>query len=117
VLVRARHRVAAGFGYLLFAVAPFWYTPHSGGPREYGWHWLLTVVANCYLIAGLAFLAYMTWDAWLGAQRSQGQTEDLGAAGRIQGAAVEFERGPGGTLDPEGGVGTDDSGAVRTRPS
>jgi hypothetical protein len=76
------------------------------------------VVANCYLIAGLAFLAYMTWDAWLGAQRSQGQTEDPGAAGRIQGAAVEFERGQGGALDRgEGGVGTGDSGAVRTRPS
>ena len=93
VLVRARHRVAAGFGYLLFAVAPFWYTPHSGGPREYGWHWLLTLVANCYLIAGLAFLAYMTWDAWRGAPRSQGQTEDPGAGGRIQGAAAGFERG------------------------
>ena len=118
VLVRARHRVAAGFGYLLFAVAPFWYTPHSGGPREYGWHWLLTLVANCYLIAGLAFLAYMTWDAWLGTPRSQGQTEDPGAACRIQGAAAGFERGQGDALDHgEGGVSTDDSGAVRTRPS
>ena len=65
VLVRSGHRVAAGFGYLLFAVAPFWYTPHSGGPREYGFHWLLTLAANCYLIAGLAFLAYMAWRAYL----------------------------------------------------
>lgn len=45
-------------------MAPFWYTPHSAGPREYGWHWLLTLVANCYLIAGLAFLAYMAWQAY-----------------------------------------------------
>ena len=45
VLVRSGHRVAAGLGYLLFAVAPFWYTPHAGGPREYGFHWLVTLVA------------------------------------------------------------------------
>jgi Glycosyltransferase family 87 len=64
VLVRYGHRVTAGLGYLLFAVAPFWYTPHSGGPREYGFHWLLTLVANCYLIAGLAFLAFMAWRAY-----------------------------------------------------
>jgi hypothetical protein len=65
VLVRDGHRVVAGLGYLLFAVAPFWYTPHSGGPREYGFHWLVTLVANCYLIAGLAFLAYTGWRAYL----------------------------------------------------
>ncbi len=65
VLVRSGYRVAAGLGYLLFAVAPFWYTPHSGGPSEYGFHWLLTLVANCYLIAGLAFLAFMAGQAYL----------------------------------------------------
>jgi Glycosyltransferase family 87 len=64
VLVRTGHRVAAGLGYLLFAVTPFWYTPHSGGPREYGFHWLLTLVANCYLIAGLAFLVFMAVRAY-----------------------------------------------------
>jgi len=40
-------------------VAPFWFTPHAAGPREYGFHWLITLVANCYLLAGLAFLGYM----------------------------------------------------------
>ena len=65
VLIRSGHRVLAGLGYLLFAVAPFWYTPHSGGPREYGFHWLVTLVANCYLVAGLAFLAYMTRRAYV----------------------------------------------------
>jgi hypothetical protein len=65
VLVRSGYRVTAGLGYLLFAVAPFWYTPHSGGPSEYGFHWLLTLVANCYLIAGLAFLAFMAGQAYL----------------------------------------------------
>ncbi len=63
LLVRSGHRVAAAAGYLLFALAPFWFTPHSAGPREYGCHWLLTLVANCFLLAGLAFFAYMAWYA------------------------------------------------------
>ena len=66
VLVRAGHRVAAAAGYLLFAVAPFWFTPHAAGPDEYGFHWLLTLVANCYLIAGLLFLGYMSFPSWTG---------------------------------------------------
>ena len=63
LLVRAGHRVAAAAGYLLFAVAPFWYTPHSGGPNEYGFHWLLTLAANCFLVAGLVFWGYLAWSA------------------------------------------------------
>ena len=59
VLVRAGHRIAAAAGYLLFALAPFWFTPHAAGPREYGFHWLLTLAANCFLLAGLAFGGYM----------------------------------------------------------
>ena len=59
LLLRAGHRIAAGAGYPLFAVAPFWFTPHAAGPREYGFHWLTTLVANCFLLAGVAFLAYM----------------------------------------------------------
>ncbi len=90
LLVRSRHWIAAAAGYLLFAVAPFWDTPHRGGPREYGFHWLLTLVANCFLIAGLAFFAYMTACAYrsrglaeLGrSQDPQGQATDLGAAVR-----------------------------------
>ena len=68
LLVRSGHRIAAAAGYLLFALAPFWFTPHSAGPNEYGFHWLLTLVANCFLIAGLAFLAYMAWHAFWPAQ-------------------------------------------------
>jgi Glycosyltransferase family 87 len=63
-LVRRDYRIAAAAGYLLFALAPFWYTPHAAGPREYGFHWLLTLVANCFLIAGLVFFAYMAWHAY-----------------------------------------------------
>jgi hypothetical protein len=30
---------------------------------EYGFHGPLTAVANCYLVAGAAFLAYLAWTA------------------------------------------------------
>ncbi|WP_160161112.1 glycosyltransferase 87 family protein [Actinomadura sp. K4S16] len=58
VLLRNGHRKSAAAAYVLFAVSPLWWTPRDGGPREYGFH-LLTPVANCYLLAGLSFLAYM----------------------------------------------------------
>ena len=101
LLVRYGHRITAAIGYLLFALAPFWYTPHSGGPREYGFHWLLTLVANCFLIAGLAFGAYMAAHAYrsgglaqLGrSQRLQGQAEDLGPPSRSEGAVAKLESG------------------------
>ena len=114
LLVRDGHRLAAGLGYLLFAMAPFWFTPHSGGPREYGFHWLVTLVANCYLIAGLAFGAYAVRRAWLvhaggGAVRGgQGQGQDLGPVAAIEGAVAEPERGHDGALDDgQRGVGAD----------
>ena len=78
LLLRAGHRFAAGAGYLLFAVAPFWFTPHAGGPREYGFHWLTSLVANCFLLAGLAFGGYMALTQLRRQQRGRGQTEDLG---------------------------------------
>lgn len=67
VLVRAggRARACAVGAYVLFALAPQWWTPHDGGPGEYGWHGWVTAVANCYLIAGVAFLAYMVWVAFV----------------------------------------------------
>jgi len=57
-------RIAAACGYVLFAVSPLWWTPHSLGRPDYGFHGPLTLVANCYLIAGFAFLAVMAWRAW-----------------------------------------------------
>jgi Glycosyltransferase family 87 len=58
-----RSRIAAACTYLLFVAAPMWFTPRSGGHSEFGFHWLVTLVANCYLVAGLAFLGYMGWKA------------------------------------------------------
>lgn len=89
LLVRAGHRIAAAAGYLLFALAPFWFTPHSAGPNEYGFHWLLTLVANCFLIAGLAFLAHMAWHAFWPAQLGRPQRPP-GQAVREPGVAEQL---------------------------
>lgn len=59
LLVRNGGRAIALCGYLLFLLAPLWWTPQGGGPRQYGFHGLLTLVANCYLVAGSVFLVYM----------------------------------------------------------
>ena len=99
LLVRAGHRIAAAAGYLLFALAPFWFTPHSGGLREYGFHGLVTLVANCFLLAGLAFGGYMAWYVCRPGGRVRpgrppggpGQLEDTGAPGRGEDAAVTVE--------------------------
>jgi alpha-1,2-mannosyltransferase len=66
VLLRGgiRSRIAAACGYLLFVLAPMWWTPWSWTTSEYGFHGLLTLTANCFLIAGLAFLGYMAVCAW-----------------------------------------------------
>lgn len=69
VLVRGGtgSRIAAASGYLLFVLAPLWWTPHF----ESGFHGMLTLIANSYLIAGLAFLAYMTTRAGLTSRRDR----------------------------------------------
>lgn len=66
VLLRggAASRIAAACGYLLFVLAPMWWTPWSFTTSEYGFHGLVTLTANCFLIAGVGFLAYMAVCAW-----------------------------------------------------
>ncbi|MBT2208848.1 MULTISPECIES: glycosyltransferase 87 family protein [Actinomadura] len=59
VLLRDGSRVIAGCGYVLFVLSPLWWTPHGGAPLQYGFHGPLTMVANCYLVAGACFLAHM----------------------------------------------------------
>jgi hypothetical protein len=59
-----RARIAAACAFLLFGLAPLWWTPHSLLRPSYGFHGFVTVVANCYLVAGLLFLAYMGWRAY-----------------------------------------------------
>jgi alpha-1,2-mannosyltransferase len=63
VLLRrgGRMRLAAVAGYVVLVAAPMWWTPHHGGPQEYGLHGALSVLANSFLVAGLAFLAFMTF--------------------------------------------------------
>jgi len=55
-------RIGAGVAYVLFVLAPMWWTPLTGtqGTGQFGWHGLLTPIANCFMIAGVVFLGYMT---------------------------------------------------------
>ena len=68
VLMRggAGARIAAACAYLLFVLAPMWWTPHPVRPgmAQTGFHGLTTLTANCFLVAGLMFLTYMTVVAW-----------------------------------------------------
>ena len=57
-------RIAAACGYLLFVLAPMWWTPWSWTTSESGFHGLVTLAANCFLLAGLAFLGYMAVCTW-----------------------------------------------------
>jgi alpha-1,2-mannosyltransferase len=57
-------RVAAGCAYMIFTVAPMWWTPHSGAAGDYGAHGLVTVVANCFLFAGMGVMAYIGVRTW-----------------------------------------------------
>jgi Glycosyltransferase family 87 len=52
-------RISAVCGYVLFVLAPNWFTPHTHEDGQFGFHGLLTLVANCFTIAGLAFLGYV----------------------------------------------------------
>ncbi|MBV9208623.1 MAG: DUF2029 domain-containing protein [Actinobacteria bacterium] len=87
LLVRSGHRAAAAAGYLLFAVAPFWYTPHWGGSREYGFHGLVTLAADSFLIAGLVFFGFMALAELRRPRHRPG--EDLGVRGLGMGAGTD----------------------------
>lgn len=77
-----RSRAVAAGAFALFAVAPVWWTPHSLTDPVYGLHGLVTAAANCYLIAGLAFLAVLGWRAGrLLAGSRRARREDRGEGG------------------------------------
>ncbi|MEU8798893.1 glycosyltransferase 87 family protein [Spirillospora sp. NPDC048819] len=61
VLIRNNNRTIAVCGYVLFASAPMWWTPYDPDPLRFSPHLLLLPIANCYLLAGLFFLAHMTF--------------------------------------------------------
>jgi len=69
-------RAAAASSYLLFVLAPMWWTPHPGDNAQYGFHGLTTLTANCFMLAGIAFLAAMAYAcyAWRTRRRPDGGT-------------------------------------------
>jgi uncharacterized membrane protein len=93
-----RSRIAALCAYVLFVIAPMWFTPRAGGPSEYGFHGLLTLVANCYLIAGLAFLGYMARLAQV--MRSAAGAGPAGPGGPTSAGGPASAGGAAGVLAP-----------------
>ncbi len=57
-------RITTAAAYALFITAPMWFTPWAGDSAQLGFHWALTLAANSFLIAGLAYLTWMTIHAW-----------------------------------------------------
>ena len=101
VLLRggAASRAAAASGYVLFVLAPMWWTPHPGDNAQYGFHGLTTLTANCFMLAGLAFLAAMGWYAWRPRRRPYG---GIGEAPASDAAPSGRQPGPLRPLaDPE----------------
>jgi hypothetical protein len=72
LLIHDGRRYAAAAAYALFVLAPMWWTPHAGGSAEYGLHGFTTLIANCYLLAGLGFLAYMGRRLYQGTRHRSG---------------------------------------------
>jgi alpha-1,2-mannosyltransferase len=71
----AARTAAAAAGWLLFAIAPMWFTPWHGDSAEYRWHGLTTVVANSFLLAGLAYLTWTAWATWRERASAMGENQ------------------------------------------
>jgi hypothetical protein len=57
-------RLTTAAAWTLFVTAPMWFTPWTGDTAQYGFHWASTLAANSFLIAGLAYLTWMTIHTW-----------------------------------------------------
>jgi Glycosyltransferase family 87 len=57
-------RITTTAACLLFITAPMWFTPWAHDSGQYGFHYATTLAANSFLIAGLAYLTWMTIQAW-----------------------------------------------------
>ena len=91
-----RSRIAAVCGYVLFCVAPMWFTPHSGATGDYGWHGVVTLIANSFLIPGLAFLGYLavrTWQSRPSLARQSLARPSRAASGEVAAAPVQQRGG------------------------
>jgi len=75
----ARGQIAAGCVYVIFVLAPMWWTPHAGVAGDYGAHGPVTVIANCFLFAGIGVITYIcvrTWRPEPGSSRLRSQAAD-----------------------------------------
>jgi Glycosyltransferase family 87 len=52
-------RIGAACAFLLFVLAPMWFTPYSHLAGDFGFRGVVTLIANSFTIAGLAFIGYL----------------------------------------------------------
>jgi hypothetical protein len=57
-------RITTAAVYALYVIAPMWFTPWANDSAQLGFHGADTLIANCYLITGLAYLTWMTVGTW-----------------------------------------------------
>jgi hypothetical protein len=88
-------RISAVCGFVVFVLAPMWFTPRTHTAGQFGFHWVLTLIANSFMIPGVAFLAYMVVITYLPRYRDRGhagpgtQADDKDQGPRLRWARIE----------------------------
>lgn len=85
-------RISAVCGFVLFVLAPMWFTPRTHTAGQFGFHWVLTLIANSFLIPGVAFLAYLAVITYLPRYRDHDAAPDQGAGDRARGSRLTWAR-------------------------
>lgn len=80
-------RISAVCGYVVFGLAPMWFTPRWQHAGQFGFHWMVTLIANCFTIGGVAFLAYMVVRTYL----PRSEDHDVGS-GEVTGSQEHASR-------------------------
>jgi alpha-1,2-mannosyltransferase len=79
-------RLTTAAAYALFITAPMWFTPWANDSAQLGFHWALTLAANSFLLAGLAYLTWMTIHAWRPQEGLQARRKSVAGSGRLTNA-------------------------------
>ncbi len=83
-------RIAAACAFLLFVLAPMWFTPYSHLAGDFGFRGVVSLIANSFTIAGLAFIGYMAVCTFL--PRPSPADPDGGEPARRQRAHLTWAR-------------------------
>jgi hypothetical protein len=85
-------RISAVCGFVLFVLAPMWFTPRTHTAGQFGFHWVLTLIANSFMIPGVAFLAYMAVITYLPRYSGHGTDPDQQVGDKEHGSRLTWAR-------------------------